>query len=222
MPTFIIELYKPFKDSNIILAALGTVEKIKLYLIEPFINLLCDFENPDKSLIQKVPDVSFGIGVEPKIDNAGFVNQFISPDEDEVIHNVTMLAISWDKIIRIYSISIDEEGSIAMLNEGKPCGYFLNTYEISRIGFISSSIIYFFDTQKQLKIFNTALIHYGDYNPENKKAQEYSTKALIEDGNVIDPKILAEDISNKNLRQYSYRNFILGTEKSIFFRLQEL
>ena len=127
-----------------------------------------------------------------------------------------MLAISWDKIIRIYSISIDEEGSIAMLNEGKPCGYFLNTYEISRIGFISSSIIYFFDTQKQLKIFNTALIHYGDYNPENKKAQEYSTKALIEDGNVIDPKILAEDISNKNLRQYSYRNFILGTEKSIF------
>ena len=216
LPTFIIELYKPFKDSNITLAALGTVEKIKLYLIEPFINLLCDFGNPDKSLIQKVPDVSFGIGVEPKIDNAGFVNQFISPDEDEVIHNVTMLAISWDKIIRIYSISIDEEGSIAMLNEGKPCGYFLNTYEISRIGFISSSIIYFFDTQKQLKIFNTALIHYGDYNPENKKAQEYSTKALIEDGNVIDPKILAEDISNKNLRQYSYRNFILGTEKSIF------
>ena len=216
MSTFIIELYKPFKDSSITLAALGTVEKIRLYLIEPFINLLCDFENPDKNALVKVPDVSFGIGCEPKTENVGFVNQIMSPDEDEVINNVTMLAISWDKIIRIYSLSIDEEGSIALLNEGKPCGYFLNTYEISRIGFISSSIIYFFDTQKQLKIFNTALIHSGDFNPENKKAQEYSTKALIEDGNVIDPKILAEDISNKGLRQYSYRNFILGTEKSIF------
>ena len=216
MSTFIIELYKPFKDSQITLAALGTVNKIRLYLIEPFINLLCDFENPDKNALVKVPDVSFGIGCEPKNENIGFVNQIMSPDEDEEIQNVTMLAISWDKIIRIYSISIDEEGSIALFNEGKPCGYFLNTYEISRIGFISSSIIYFFDTQKQLKIFNTALIHSGDFNPENKKAQEYSTKALIEDGNVIDPKLLAEDISNQGLRQYSYRNFILGTEKSIF------
>ena len=66
MSTFIIELYKPFKDSQITLAALGTVNKIRLYLIEPFINLLCDFENPDKNAFVKVPDVSFGIGCEPK------------------------------------------------------------------------------------------------------------------------------------------------------------
>ena len=214
-PTFIIELYKHNADSKITLAALGTVGKIRLYIIDPSISLLCDYVNPDSSIPQKVPDVSFGIGCEPRMNVYGFVNQIINRDDINVMKNEIMLAISWDRIIKLYSLSIEPDGSIEMLNEGKSCGFFVNTYPISRIGFISSSIIYFFDTQKQIKIFNTSLIHYGEYNPNSKKAQEVCTKALIEEGLVVDPKILAEDISFTNAKQFSYRNFIIGTDKSI-------
>lgn len=215
LPTFIIELYRPSERSSLTLAVLGTVQKIKLYKLEPFVTLLFEFDNPEKTQTRTVPDVSFGIGTEPKMDGMGLVNQIMGPDEDEVIKNELMLAISWDKIIKIYSINIDNNGGISLLNDGKPCGFFLNAYSVSRLGFISSSIVYFFDMQKQIKIFNTSLIQYGDYDPENKKHQEYNTKALIEEGTVIDPLILADDISFQNKKQYSYRNFIIGTDKSI-------
>lgn len=212
--TYIIEILKPFKDENFVLAALGNYDVVKLYLLEPNVQASCEFKRPENVATNAIPDVSFGKGCEPKMDRTGFIKYNNDLDSEYETKTYVMLAISWDKLIRIYSFTIDENGVIALLNQGNPSGYFLNTYMIIRIGFLSTSIIYFFDAQKQIKVFNTALVHAGDYIPSNTN-DNYSMKALIEEGTVIDPDILNIDISFKGERFMSYRNFITNTQKRI-------
>ena len=212
--TYIIEILKPFKDENFVLAALGSYDAVKLYLLEPTVQASCEFKRPEHIATNAIPDVSFGKGCEPKMDRTGFVKYNNDLDSEYETKTYVMLAVSWDKLIKIYSFTIDENGVVALLNQGNPSGYFLNTYMIIRIGFLSTSIIYFFDAQKQIKVFNTALVHAGDYNPHST-SDDHSMKALIEEGTVIDPDILNNDISFKGERLMSYRNFITNTQKRI-------
>lgn len=210
-PTYLIEICEVSPGSCI--AAFATTSKVKLYQIEPNKKLIYDFPlESDGTSIRCVPDVSFGFGCEPE-KGAFYRSQGDDDDEKKL---TLLIAISWQKVIRLYSLLISDKynNEIIIGNGGTPVGHFVNLYPIIRLGFISASILYFFDSQKKIQIFNTSIIKSGDYT-KNAASEEMSKNSLIEDGTVIDPDIMDDDVSFKGLRQFSYRNFIVGSNKSI-------
>ena len=94
--------------------------------------------------VHDIPDISLGWGGRPSS----------STGKKKLSENVgnkhTFFAVAWGNVILFYCILYKAE---TFIPEG-PIGYFENNISIIRLGFISSSIIYFFDKTAQLKIIN--------------------------------------------------------------------
>ena len=100
--------------------------------------------------------------------------------------------------------------------DGAKC-HFINNCAVVRLGFISPSIIYFFDKNAEIKIINTAYTQYGDYHQEKKGEFIYNKKALVEEGKIIDKNLLKINISNEPYKQLlCYRYFINNMSKCIY------
>ena len=223
-PTYGIDIFKPFSNKNIMLSSFSNYDRVSVYIIKPEIEELFS-EEKNNNIIKNediLPDISIGWGCEPLIGKDGNIlggNNL----EDNNKKNQILICVSWDKILKFYSIDVlpGEQGNINIALHGKnSIGYLINNSPIIRIGFISPSIIYFFDKNFKIKIINTAYCIYGDYNNiiNDHNNIIINERAFLEKGFVVDPNIKKMNLSNENemKKKNCYRQFIRMRKKNIF------
>ena len=87
-------------------------------------------------------------------------------------------------------------------------GYFVNSSQIFRMGFLTNSLIYFFDSTKFIKIIDTRQINIGNVKispilnepeipPKNNEAQ-------LDDGRLVDPEIKPQFIQDGTGKQCTF------------------
>ena len=219
VPTYAITQFKPLRNKQIVIGAFCNINKIRVYILRPIFISFFEIERPDcyDENFTDIPDISFGWGCEP----------FESEDEysqmkldDTPRQNQILLAVAWGQVIRIYSLSI--KGEDIILNGEGPKSYFINNSSVIRLGFISPSIIYFFDKKAEVKIINTAYTQYGEYHQEKKGEFIYNKRALVEEGKIVDPNLIKLNVSNDNKRElFCFRYFINNMSKCIYLCTQK-
>ena len=211
-PTYAITKFTPYEDQNKSILAFSSITKVKLYSLEPKLELIFEVNKPDYVEENDIPDISLGWGNRPQ-------PQASKKKLSESIANKEIfLAIAWGNVILFYSIAIKGDNFIY---EG-PIGYFENNIAIVRLGFISSSIIYFFDKTAQLKIINTSFCDFGKYEKIEDKKFVYNKNALIDEGKILDPHMKKNNISKKkDLELLTYRNYIYNMKKCIYIVTNE-
>ena len=214
-PTYAITKFSPYDNKNISILAFASINKVKLYSLEPKLELKFELKKPEYTEENDIPDISLGWGNRP-LPQTGTKKLSECIEKREIF-----LAVAWGNVISFYVLTIKgdtftHEGPIA------PIGFFENNISIIRLGFISSSIIYFFDKTAQLKIINTSFCDFGKYEKIEDKKFVYNKNALIDEGKIIDPHMKNNNVSkNKNRKLLSYRNFIYNMKKSIYIVTEE-
>ena len=137
---------------------LGSSEEIKLYSIEPKIEEIFEIKKPDYIEESVVPDAQVGMGRVPEI-----IMRFAKKDED----NHLILIVSWGNVIYFYQLTIDD---VDIGNEFKEIGYYINLFDILRIGFLNSSVVYCLDKSFGIKILETTKINQGKININKDKS----------------------------------------------------
>ena len=127
----------------------GSFQEIKLYCIEPQIKQIFEVKKPNHIKGNIAPDAQIGIGRMHEI-----FKRFKKTDE----RNHLLMIISWGNIIYFYQLQIINEITI---NEYKEIGYYINLFDILRIGFLNSSVIFCLDITFSIKILDTSKITTG-------------------------------------------------------------
>ena len=151
------------------------------------------------------PDISIGCGYLPDI------------HEDGDLNNHILLAVAWKDDISIYSMS-DKKN---LINPEK-VGFYKNDNIINRIGFISNSILFFADREKNIKFLNTRQFNVEmeitnvDYVYRNIITPSYSEICEIEDEIYISKdKLFEGNLLNFNPIIYQQNNiYILVKNKN--------
>ena len=214
VPTYAMTHFKPLKNKQVIIGAFCNINKIRVYILHPIFVSFFEVERPDcyDENCPDVPDISFGWGCEPFENDTD--NNVTKLDEIQR-QNQILLAVSWSQVIRIYSMNIKDEDMI-LNGEGAKC-HFINNIPVIRLGFISPSIIYFFDKNAEIKIINTAYTQYGEYHQEKKGEFIYNKRALVEEGKIIDKDLIKINVDNFGKRELlCYRYFINNMSKCIY------
>ena len=214
VPTYAITQFRPLRNKQVILGAFCNINKIRVYILRPVFVPFFEVERPEcyDENCPDIPDISFGWGCEP-LENDTDSN--LMKLDDIQRQNQILLAVSWGQVIRIYSMNIKDEDMV-LNGDGAKC-HFINNCAVIRLGFISPSIIYFFDKNAEIKIINTAYTQYGDYHQEKKGEFIYNKKALVEEGKIIDKNLLKINVSNDPNKELScYRYFINNMSKCIY------
>ena len=214
VPTYAMTHFKPLKNKQVIIGAFCNINKIRVYILHPIFVSFFEVERPDcyDENCTDVPDISFGWGCEPFENDTD--NNVTKLDEIQR-QNQILLAVSWSQVIRIYSMNIKDEDMI-LNGEGAKC-HFINNIPVIRLGFISPSIIYFFDKNAEIKIINTAYTQYGEYHQEKKGEFIYNKRALVEEGKIIDKDLIKINVDNFGKRELlCYRYFINNMSKCIY------
>ena len=73
------------------------------------------------------------------------------------------------EILFIYQLSL-EDGNIT--NELKEVGYYINLFNILRIGFLNSSVVFCLDKTYGIKILNSSKVNQGKINFSDGKGAE--------------------------------------------------
>ena len=214
-PTFLIKLLsfgeEEKKDYPLLINAskgviFGSLSNVQIYILEPQIKKLWVFNRPD--ILQNdigIPDANVGIGKPP-------ISLNIKSDD---IKPQLLLGISWGRIIYIFLIPVLKN----LLCEPTMLGYFVNARTIMRMGFITNSLIYFFDDTKFIKVINTRQINVGQPKMKDRSiiVPERNNDAQLDDGRIIDPNVqtqfIFEDKDNKP--KPSYLNYIVENKKTI-------
>ena len=214
VPTHAMTQFRPIREKSIILGAFGNINRIRIYILRPMLLSFFEIQKPDYIPDDNplVPDISFGWGCPPlEFDN---MNNNINAIE-QIRENTIILAVAWNNIISLYSMKI--QGEDIVLNGEGPISYFVNDTPIVRLGFVSPSIIYFFNESGLIKILNTAFTTYGEYNKDDKKSNIYDKRALVDEGKIVDEYLISEDVSNDvNYKKRCYRYYINNMNKRIF------
>ena len=219
VPTYAITQFKPLRNKQIVIGAFCNINKIRVYILRPIFISFFEIERPDcydENCID-IPDISFGWGCEPFEFEEDYAQMKL---DDTPRQNQIILAVSWGQLIRIYSLNI--KGEDIILNGEGPKSYFINNSPVIRLGFISPSIIYFFDKNAEVKIINTAYTQYGEYHQEKKGEFIYNKRALVEEGKIIDPNLIKINVSNNKDKQlFCFRYFINNMSKCIYLCTQK-
>ena len=211
-PTYAITKFSPYEGESKSFLAFASLNKVKLYSLEPKLEFIFELKKPDYVEENDIPDISLGWGNRPQPQAS---KKKLS---ESIVNKEIFLAIAWGNVILFYIITIKGENFI---HEG-PIGYFENNISIVRLGFISSSIIYFFDKTAQLKIINTSFCDFGKYEKLEDKKFIYNKNALIDEGKILDPHMKKNNLSRKkDIELYTYRNFIYNMKKCIYLVTNE-
>ena len=215
VPTYAITQFRPLRNKQVVIGAFCNINKIRVYILRPIFISFFEIDRPDcyDENCPDVPDISFGWGCEP-LEND--IDNTVMKLDDIQRQNQILLAVSWSQVIRIYSMNIKGEDMV-LNGDGAKC-YFINNSPVIRLGFISPSILYFFDKNAEVKIINTAYMQYGDYHQEKKGEFIYNKKALVEEGKTIDKDLIKIKVSNDSNTQdlFCYRYFINNMSKCIY------
>ena len=214
VPTYAITQFKPLRNKPIVIGAFCNINKIRVYILRPIFVSFFEIDRPecyDENCVD-IPDISFGWGCEPFENEEDYAQMKL---DDTPRQNQIILAVSWGQLIRIYSLNI--KGEDIILNGEGPKSYFINNSPVIRLGFISPSIIYFFDKNAEVKIINTAYTQYGEYHQEKKGEFIYNKRALVEEGKIVDPNLIKMNVSNDGKKElFCYRYFINNMSKRIY------
>ena len=211
-PTYAITKFTPYEGDNKSIVAFASMNKVKLYSLEPKLEPICILEKPNYVEENDIPDISLGWGNRPQPQAS---KKKLS---EGIVNKEIFLAIAWGNVILFYCISLKGEN---FTHEG-PIGYFENNIAVVRLGFISSSIIYFFDKTAQLKIINTSFCDFGKYEKLEDKKFIYNKNALIDEGKILDPHMKKNNVSKKKeLELFTYRNYIYNMKKCIYIVTNE-
>ena len=210
-PIYTILKFNPIEDESKCLLGFASIDKVFLYSLEPNLEKIFELKKPDYVEENEIPDISLGLGGRP-MPKTG------TKKLSETGNLETFFAVSWGNVILFYCIIFKAE---TFIPEG-PIGYFENNIGITRMGFISTSIIYFFDKTTQLKIINTSFCDYGKYEANEDKKFIYNKNALIDEGKILDPHMKRINISkNKDIQLYSYINYIHTMKNCIYLFTKE-
>ena len=211
-PIYTIVKFNPMENDSKVLLGFASINKVFLYTLEPKLEKILELKRPEYLGEDEIPDISLGYGTRP-------ISKTNTKKLSENVGNrETFFAVAWGNVINFYCIIYKAE---TFIPEG-PIGYFENNIGIIRLGFISASIIYFFDKTAQLKIINTAFCDFGKYEPNEDRKFIYNKNALIDEGKILDPHMKKNNISkNKEMTLYSYRNYIYNLQNSIYLFTEE-
>ena len=186
---------------------LGSLESISLYCIDPLEEI---FEIKKPIFIKEtvVPDAQIGIGRPPDV-----FMRFVKKDEK----NHLLLIISWGKIIYFYQMPIIDSIYITSYKE---LGYYVNLFNILRIGFMNNSVIYCLDKSFAIKVLDSSKINPGKITiekgqpviPKNNHLAEIEKSRLVSASISSQTKIYGAK-NNNPLETYLYS--IVETEDSI-------
>ena len=203
-PTFAITKFKPYDSLKLSLLAFASPTKVRLYALEPKLLSIYEIKKPNYVESNDIPDISMGWGICPVPEGTSHKKLLEMKRDKEIL-----LAVGWGNAIVLYKIIV--KGESAHIKE--PIGFFANNNSIVKLGFFSSSIIYFFDSTAQIKVLNTAFFNYGDYD-ENKLDNQ---NALVDNGKILDKNMKYNNISKeKDKELLTYRNFIYNMKKCIY------
>jgi len=153
-----------FPDLNkSLIVAFGCIDYILVCTFEPEAKRLFKFERPKYVNDNYVPDMCFGTGFIPsyEVNNEdSILDRTIASSQTFQVDNgklQILLAISWDKYIYLYCIPITSN----LIHSFCIAGHYTNLTPIIRMGFLSNSIIFFFDSKKCVKVVNTSLFKSG-------------------------------------------------------------
>ena len=213
------QLYETEEDEPIVVA-FGSMESITIYQIEPEAKMLFVFEKPKYLSTYNVPDICFGFGYPPR--NAPNDEKELKESNGvDLTKPHRLIAISWEKIIYIYKLPLNEAGAESPIY----IGHYVNIAQINRMGFISNSILYTFDMHKNFKILNTGLLTNGDVKfedgiPVSQASLEH--KPELEDGQIIDQDILFQayipdkGAKDSKMTKPTYNQFIVSQMKTLY------
>ena len=228
-PIFIIEILKlsneekqfyKTKEDEPVVVAFGSMESITIYQIEPKVKKLFVLIKPKYFSTYNVPDICFGFGYPPR-NSPNDNNKVKESNGIDLTKPHRLIAISWEKIIYIYKLPLNETGAQSPVY----IGHYVNIAQINRMGFISNSILYTFDMHKKFKILNTGLLTNGDIKfedgvPVSQASIEH--KPELEEGQIIDQDILFQahtpdkDAKVSKMTKPTYNHFIISHMKTLY------
>ena len=214
--------------NNGLIIALGCLEYIMVCMFEPHSKILFKFEKPKYVKDNYVPDISFGIGYAPQLENnceESILDKTINSHsfyQTDVSKPHILLAISWDKYIYLYCLPISKNLIHTFCN----VGHYINATPIIRMGFISQSIIFFFDSKKYVKVLNTSLFKAGEIllredtdMPNFLNTKEYR-RADLQEEKEIDQDLTFQsyllDIKGDGKAKATYLNTIISNNRFIY------
>ena len=173
---------------------LGSLESISVYCVEPLQEI---FEIKKPSFIKEtvVPDAQIGIGRPPDV-----FMRFVKKDEK----NHLLLIISWGKIIYFYQMPIINGDSIEHYKE---LGYYINLFNILRIGFMNNSVVYCLDKSFAIKVLDSSKINPGKIKIVKGQPEIPKKNYLAE---IEQSRLVSASISSQN-KIYGYDNKFLDT-----------
>ena len=160
---------------------LGSLELISLYCVEPLKEVFV-IKKPNYIKELVVPDAQIGIGRPPEI-----VVRFAKKDEK----NHLILIISWGKILYFYQLPIVDGNRI---DEFKELGFYINLFNILRIGFMNNSVIYCLDKSFSIKVLDSSKINPGRITISNGQPAVPKNNSLAE---IEKSRLVSANISNQ-------------------------
>jgi len=145
----------------------GSLQEIKFYCLEPKIEQIFEIKKPEHIKEKLIPDAQIGIGRMPEI--------FMRFKKTDVKNHLLMI-ISWGNIIYFYQLPIINE---IIIKGYKEIGYYINMFNILRIGFLNSSVIFCLDKTFTITILDTSKITTGKIKfsgimPETPKNNDFA------------------------------------------------
>ena len=159
----------------------GSLNEIRLYSIEPEIKPIFTITKPNHIKEYIVPDAQIGIAKSPEI-NIRF--------QKKETKNHLILIVSWADLLYIYRLPISGNNDI-----GQPVllGYYINSCNILRVGFINNSVVYILDKQYGIKIIDSTKLNSGKPKIDNETEKVIIPKnnylAELDKGHSINQKI---------------------------------
>ena len=206
--TFSVEnqkLYSNLKDLKKFVI-LGSLENIYLFNIETLKEVFV-IKKPNYIRENVVPDAQIGIGRAPKV-----VMRFAQKDEKDHL----LLIVSWGKILYFYKLPINGK----IIQEYKELGYYINLFNILRIGFMNNSTVYCLDKSFSIKVLDSSKINSGnvilndDGQPDKPKN---NSLAEIEKSRLVSANILNQNKLNlsDNIPREIYLYSIVDNDDSV-------
>jgi WD40 repeat protein len=236
VPIFLINILKLEDDKQFpefnkyVIVAFGCLDYIMVFMLEPESKRMFKFERPKYFRDSYVPDVSFGVGYVPTSgldNNSSFLTDSVM-DQSYVQGQMNidsgrpqvLLSIAWGRVLYLYCLPI--KGN--MMHSFSMVGHYINTAPIIRMGFLSNSIVFFFDKQKMVKVINTSLITPGEVriNPDSDTPIPYvdsMRKPELEEGCIVDPDLNFQTYiidKAENALKATYNNVIVNLSKNIY------
>ena len=180
---------------------LGSIDLISIHCVEPLREIFV-IKKPDFINEIVVPDAQIGIGKPPDV-----VMRFQKKDEK----NHLILILSWGKYLYFYQLPIVDGNNI---QEYKELGYYINKFDILRIGFLNNSVIYSIDKSFAIKIIDSSKINAGKINISDDKPIIPKNNDLAE---IEKSRLISANISS----QIKTINFKDDSEKSYLYSIVE-